>query len=313
MRTLSLAEGEPEVSAVGLGCNNFGVNPWGHYLPYERCEAVVHAALNAGYTLFDTADVYGHGESEEFLGRALGARRDAVFIATKFGYPMPDAPAATPGTRRYVRWAIERSLRRVGTDRVDLLQMHRADPDVPIDETLGHLKELVDEGKVRLVGVSGFSADQLATAYAAGLRENAARVVSCMMHYSLVTRVAEDELIPACIDYGITVLPYFPLESGLLTGKYSRGCAPDGARLTDHAADIPETTWTLLEELRMFAHERDISLIELAIGGLAAMPGVGPVVVGATKPEQVRENAKAIGWSPVPADLEALKRLRAKA
>jgi aryl-alcohol dehydrogenase-like predicted oxidoreductase len=313
MRTGALLEGGPDVSAVGLGCNNFGLNPWGQYLSYERCESVVHAALDAGYTLFDTADVYGAGESEAFLGRALGSRRDDVLIATKFGYPMPDAPSVTPGTHQYVRWAIEGSLRRLRTDHVDLFQIHRVDEQVPIDETLGFLQQLVDEGKVRLVGVSGFSADQLVEAASAGRRHGAAQIVSCMMHYSLITRAPEDELIPVCIARGLAALPYFPLESGLLTGKYSRGCTPAGARLTDEAADITEATWGLIEQLRTFAHERDISLIELAIGGLAAMPAVGPVIAGATKPEQVRQNARAADWLPVPGDLEALRRLCAAA
>lgn len=309
MRTISLTEAGPDVSALGLGCNNFGHNPFGTFVDFERSAAVVRAALDEGYTLFDTADVYGGGESEAFLGRALGDARDQVLIATKFGYPMPNAPDARPGSRAYVRWAIGRSLQRLGTDHVDLYQMHRPDPETPITETFGALQELVGEGKVRYLGASGFSADQLQAAVSASDQLGIARVVTCMTRYSLLSRAAEAEIVPTCIALGIRIHPYFPLESGLLTGKYVRGRATTEGRLKDQAADIGDPVWDGVEALGAFADRRGLSLLTVALGGLAAMPGVGVVVAGATRPEQVVVNAKAIDWMPSAADVDELRRL----
>jgi aryl-alcohol dehydrogenase-like predicted oxidoreductase len=304
-----LTDAGPAISALGLGCNNFGHNPFGTFVDFERTASVVHAALDEGCTIFDTADVYGAGESETYLGKALGAGREHVLIATKFGYPMPDAPDARPGSRTYVRWAIERSLERLATDHVDLFQMHRPDPETPIADTLGALQELVEEGKVRYIGAAGFSAGELDAAVSASEALGVARFVSCMTRYSLLSREAEAELVPACVALGIRVHPYFPLESGLLTGKYERGRPPPDGRLKERTADIAGPVWDGLEALQAFADHRGVPLLSVAIGGLAAMPGVGPVIAGATRPEQVAANALAIDWLPSASDVEELKGL----
>jgi aryl-alcohol dehydrogenase-like predicted oxidoreductase len=309
VRTIELTSGGPEISELGLGCNNFGHNPFGTFVDYECSAAVVQAAVEAGYTFFDTADVYGAGDSETYLGRALGGDRASVVVATKFGYPMPDAPDALPGSRDYIRWAVHGSLRRLGTDYLDLCQMHRTDPDTPIAETLGALQELVVEGKVRHIGAAGFTADDLVAAAAAAHQLGIAGFVTCMTRYSLLSREAEAMLIPACVELGIRIHPYFPLESGLLTGKYTRGDPNVAGRLKERAAAIPVEVWDSLDGLRAFADRRGVPMLAVALGGLAAMPGVGPVVAGATRPEQVVANAKAIGWRPSAADLEQLRAL----
>jgi aryl-alcohol dehydrogenase-like predicted oxidoreductase len=312
MRTISLFEGGPEVSALGFGCNNFGHNPFSNFVPYERCEPVVHAALDLGYTLFDTADVYGAGESEEYLGRAIGWRRAEVMVCTKFGgrRDLPGAPDVPKGSPTYVRWAIEGSLRRLGTDYVDLFQIHDPDPITPIEETLGALGELVEEGKVRYVGVASFSAEQLENAVNASKEKGLPFPISSMTHYSLLSRMHEDEVIPACERLGIRVHPWFVLESGLLTGKFRRGeQGPDGARFNPLAEKLQDEHWDALERLGAFAEARGISMLELAIGGIAAMPAVGVVIVGASTPEQAAANIEAREWEPTAADLEELRAL----
>ena len=293
MRMRSLGEGGPDVSVVGLGTNNFGGR-----IDYDQSLAVIEAALDAGITLVDTADIYG--DSEEYIGRALEGRRDRVVLATKFGKPLAGAPELPRGSRDYIRWAVERSLGRLRTDVIDVYQMHEPDERTPIEETLAALEELVEEGKVRYLGSSNFSARQI--------EEAGARFVSAQNQYSLVEREAEDEILPVCERLGIGMLPFFPLASGLLTGKYTRGVEATEGRLAGR--EIPEARWDRLEALQSFAAERGAPLLAVAIGGLAAMPAVASVIAGATKPEQVYANAKAGEWEPSSADLEALKALR---
>jgi aryl-alcohol dehydrogenase-like predicted oxidoreductase len=284
--------GSLEVSVVGLGCNNFGMR-----IDAEASARVVHAALDAGVTFFDTADIYGATESEVFLGRALAARRNSAVVATKFGMRV-DAKrqAARP---EYVRQALEDSLRRLGTDRIDLYQLHQPDPTVPIADTLGALDQLVRAGKVREIGCSNFSAAQLREASSA-VAPGAARFASVQNEFSLVNREAEREVLPECERLGMMFLPYFPLASGLLTGKVRRGApAPAGTRLTqDWAATRFATDDKLAtaEALEAFARSRHHSLLELAISWLLSHPIVASVIAGATSPEQVRQNVAAAGW-----------------
>jgi len=298
------------VSVVGLGCNNFGGR-----IDADRAQAVVDAAVDAGITLFDTADVYRgeHGSSEELLGKALGSRRDEVVVATKFGADMkgdngPDW--GVRGSRRYIRKAVEASLRRLGTDWIDLYQLHTPDPVTPIEETLAALSELVAEGKVRYLGHSNLAGWQVVDADWVAQTSGTERFISAQNRYSLIDRSAEDELIPACEHLGIGVLPYFPLESGLLTGKYRRGeAAPDGTRLAKLPERLAAADFDLIEALETFAAERDLTMLEVAIGGLAAQPAVASVIAGATRPEQVAENVAAGAWQPAPEDLAALDEL----
>jgi len=302
MRSRTLGDGGPEVSVVGLGTNNFGPR-----IDYEQSRSVVDAALDAGVTLFDTADIYGQGTSEEHIGRALEGRRDSVLIATKFGKPMHERPEERRGSRDYIRWAVESSLRRLRTDVIDVYQMHEPDEGTPIEETLGALHELVAEGKVRYIGSSNYSAEQIERADRIAGERNLTRFVAAQNEYSLLERDAEDELLPACERLGIGVLPFFPLASGLLTGKYRRGeQAPEG-RLAGR--EIPAERWDRVERLQRYADERNVSLLAVAIGGLAAMPAIASVIAGATKPEQVRANVEAGAWEPSAEDLEALKAL----
>ncbi|MHB8471073.1 MAG: aldo/keto reductase [Gaiellaceae bacterium] len=303
MRTRTLGDGGPEVAVVGLGTNNFGGR-----CDYDRSLAVIDAALEAGITLFDTADIYTQGKSEEFIGRALEGRRDRVVLATKFGKPMEARPDERRGSRDYVRWAVEASLSRLRTDVIDVYQLHEPDPGTPIEETLGALDELVREGSVRWFGSSNFSAAQIEAADRVAHDRGFARFVSAQNHYSLVEREVEDEVLPACERLGIGMLPFFPLASGLLTGKYVRGREATDGRLAGR--EIPEEHWERLETLERYAAERDVSLLELAIGGLAAMPAVTSVIAGATEPEQVRANVAAGAWQPTADELAALRALR---
>ena len=295
------------VSTVGLGCNNFG-----RRLDAARTDAVVNAAVDAGITLFDTADVYHgeHGFSEELLGKALGARRDEVVIATKFGGDMHGANGpdwGVRGSRRYIRKAVESSLQRLGTDWIDLYQLHVPDPVTPIEETLAALTELVAEGKVRYIGSSQFAAWQVVDADWAARTAGLEHFISAQNRYSLLEREVEDELAPACEHLGLGILPFFPLSSGLLTGKYKRGAeAPDGTRLATQPERLAQADFDRIEALEMFAAERDLTLIDVAIGGLAAQPAVASVIAGATTPEQIAQNVAAGMWDPTAADLAAL-------
>jgi aryl-alcohol dehydrogenase-like predicted oxidoreductase len=303
MRTRTLGAGGPEVSVVGLGTNNFG-----RRIDYEQSLAVLDAALDAGVTVVDTADIYGQGKSEEFIGRALEGRRDRVVIATKFGMRMDERPDESRGRPEYVRWAVEGSLRRLRTDVIDVYQFHEPDPSTPVEETLGVLDELVREGKVRWIGSSNFSAEQIEEAERISRDRGLARFVSVQNEYSLVEREAEDEVLPACERLGIGFLPYFPLASGLLTGKYRRGEPATEGRLAGR--DIPRERWERVEVLQRFADSRGIPLLDVAIGGLLARPAVTSVIAGATKPEQVRANAAAGAWQPGGPDVEELRALR---
>ena len=303
MRTRLLGVGGPEVPVVGLGTNNFGGR-----IDFEQSLAVIDAALEAGVTLIDTADIYGQGTSEEFIGRALEGRREGVLIATKFGKPMDETQEERRGSPDYIRWAVEGSLRRLRTDVIDLYQMHEPDPATPIAETLGALSDLVHEGKVRWIGSSNFSAQQIEAAEEVSRGAGFHRFVSVQNHYSLVERDQEDEVLPVCEKLGLGFLPYFPLASGLLTGKYRRGEAATEGRLAGR--EIPEARWDRAEALQRYADERGVTLLEVAVGGLLAMPAVSCVIAGATKPEQVRANGAAAAWEPSEADLEALRVLR---
>jgi aryl-alcohol dehydrogenase-like predicted oxidoreductase len=298
------------VSVVGLGCNNFG-----RRIDLEATRAVVDAALDVGVTFFDTADVYG--ESETFLGETLQGRRDQVVLGTKFGNSLRGALGddhGARGSRWYIRRAVERSLRRLRTDYIDLYQMHRPDPRTPIAETLAALTELVREGKVRYVGHSNFAPWQAADADWTARSRGYERFVSAQDEYSLVERDVEAELVPALQHYGLGLLPYFPLANGLLTGKYKRGAGrPVGTRLhsPDYDSYLTAERFDLVESLERYAQERALTLLDVAIGGLAARPTVDSVIAGATKPEQIRANAAAGAWTPGAEDLAALETLLA--
>ena len=294
--------GSLEVSVVGLGCNNFGTR-----LDEAATARVVHAALDRGIDLFDTADTYGRGQSETFLGRALGTRRDEAVIATKFGMRMDDERrGAHPD---YVRRAAEDSLRRLGTDHIDLYQIHEPDPAVPIADTLGALDDLVRAGKVREIGCSNFSAAQIREADDIARKRRAARFVSVQNQYSLLHREPESGVLAECERVGAGLLPYYPLANGLLTGKYRRGePPPEGTRLADprRAEQFSEDRLARMEALRAFAKSRGHELLELAFSWLLARPVVASVIAGATKPEQVAGNVAAAGWKLSAADLEAI-------
>ena len=303
MRTRTLGSSGPDVSVVGLGCNNFGsrVND-------EGTREVVDAALEAGITLLDTADVYGNrGGSESALGKALKGRRERVVLATKFGHAMTDDAPPNRGSREYIRQAVEASLRRLQTDWIDLYQYHRPDGITPIEETLGALNELVDEGTVRFIGSSNLDGRQVVEADDVAKDRGWARFVSAQNEYSFLERGAEEELLPTAERLEIGVLPYFPLASGLLTGKYRRGRpAPAGTRLALRPERLTDDAFDTIEALESFAESRGVSLLDVAIGGLAAQPAIASVIAGATKPEQVRANAAAGDWQLSPGDLAAL-------
>jgi aryl-alcohol dehydrogenase-like predicted oxidoreductase len=301
VRTRRIPGTELEASVVGLGCNNFGGR-----IDEAASRAVIDAALDAGVTLLDTADVYGGGGgSEEIIGRALDGRRDRVVLATKFGHDLGTGEQAR-GSRDYVRRAVEASLRRLRTDRIDLYQYHRPDGVTPVDETLGALDELVGEGKVVAIGSSNFTAALAEEARDAAEARGLVRFVTEQSHYSWLRRDAERELLPACERLGIGFIPYFPLASGLLTGKVTRDRpAAPGTRL--HGREVDSADLDRVERLQALAGELGVSLLELAIGGLAAQPAVLSVIAGATRPEQVRANAAAGGWEPTADELAAIR------
>ncbi|MFD1053246.1 aldo/keto reductase [Terrabacter terrigena] len=293
------------VSTVGIGCNNFG-----RRVDQDGTNAVVRQAIESGVTLFDTADIYGLGASEEMLGLALGSERENVVVATKFGMDMQGSNGpdwGVRGSRRYIRKAVEASLRRLGTDWIDLYQLHRPDPRTPIDETLTALDELVREGKVRYIGSSNFTGWQVVDADWTARAAGAARFVSAQNEYSLLERDVEEELVPACEHVGVGLLPFFPLASGLLTGKYRRGeSAPTGTRLAGLPDRLAAADWDTIERIEAYAVQRDLRPIDVAIGGLAAQPAVASVIAGATRPEQVVENVRAALWQPTAQDLAEL-------
>ncbi len=300
MRTRKI--GSLEVSVVGLGCNNFGGR-----IDYDASAAVVHSALDAGITFFDTADIYGGTRSEEFLGRALGPRRDDIVLATKFGMQIDaEHKGAKPD---YVHSALEASLRRLQTDHVDLYQLHAPDPETPIAETLGALDECIRAGKVREIGCSNFTVEQLREAEGAA-PEGSARFVSVQNEFSLLRRRAEGDVLPECERAGLSFLPYFPLASGVLTGKYRRGQAPPaGTRLSgvkQNEGPLSDDVLVVVERLTEFAESRNRTMVELAIAWIAAHEPVASVISGATSAEQVHANVAAGDWDLGEDDLAAI-------
>ena len=299
------------VSVVGLGTNNFGMK-----LDLEQSRAVLHAALDHGINLIDTADSYG--ESERRIGEILQGARDDVVIATKFGSDVRRLGGdngedwGARGSRRYIRRAVEQSLRRLRTDWIDLYQLHRPDPATPIEETLSALDDLVHEGKIRYLGHSNFTGWQTADAEWTARTRNLERFISAQNEYSLLRRGIEADLVPALEHYGIGLLPYFPLASGLLTGKYKRGVpAPEGSRIQAWGREsaLTDAAFDIVEQLEDFAAQRSITLLDVAIGGLAAQPAVSSVIAGATSPEQVEANVRAGRWQPTAEDLAEIDRI----
>lgn len=297
------------VSVVGLGTNNLGLK-----LDMAASREVVHAALDAGITLFDTADAYG--PSEERLGELLDRHRENVVVATKFGVDVRRRGLSNGedwgarGSRRYIVRAVEASLRRLRTDWIDLYQMHRPDPGTPIEETLSALDDLVRAGKVRYIGCSRFAAWQLADAEWTARARHLERFISAQNEYSWLRRDIEPDLVPALQHYGVGLLPFYPLASGLLTGKYRRGePPPDGSRIKDwgEESSLTDDAFDVLEALEYFAQTRGVTLLDIAIGGLAAQPAVASVIAGATSPDQVAHNVAAGAWQPSEDDLVELR------
>jgi len=309
MRFRRLGRSGLVVSVVGIGCNNFG-----RKVDDAGTKAVVDAAIDSGINLFDTADIYGnpHGASELALGKALQGRRDDVVIASKFGMDMQGANGAdhgARGARRYIAKAVEASLRRLGTDYIDLYQMHAPDAETPIEETLSALDDLVTAGKVRYLGNSNFSGWQIADADWTARTGGRTPFISAQNEYSWLKRGIETDVIGACERFGLGMLPFFPLASGLLTGKYQRDApAPAGGRLSEerYAGRLAGAPWDTIEAIEAFAKARGLGMLDVAIGGLAAQPAVTSVIAGATQPEQVTANAAAADWVPSEADLAEL-------
>jgi len=296
-----------QTSVVGLGCNNFG-----RRLDQAQTRAVLDAAIEAGITFLDTADRYGDTLSESFMGEALKGRRDQVVLATKFGLDLGDdsAPSSPRGGAEYIHYAIENSLRRLQTDFIDVYWYHRPDGVTPIGDTLEALDGLVKEGKIRAIGASNFSAEMIQEADSIAGERGLTPFTAIQNEYSLLVREAEADVIPLCEHLGIAFIPYFPLASGLLTGKYERGAAaPTGTRLAGRDQVATDAQWDTVEALTAYADQRDLTLTQVAIGALLAQPAVPSVIAGATNPEQIAANAAAAAWSPSAADLEALKQL----
>jgi aryl-alcohol dehydrogenase-like predicted oxidoreductase len=309
MQMRTLGRSGLKVSSVGLGCNNFGGR-----LDFDATKRVVDKAFDLGITLFDTADMYGNGGgSETLLGRLLGERRKEIVLATKVGWAMPDDERKQGASRRYIMQAVEDSLRRLQTDWIDLYQLHRPDPVTPIEETLRAFDDLVHQGKVRYIGCSNLPAWQVVEAQWTSRQLNLHRFICCQDEYSLLVRGLERELLPAVEAYGLGLLPFFPLASGMLTGKYRKGApAPQGTRLagTKGLADRFLTSANLdtVERLERVAAERGHTLIELAFGWLLSHRAIPSVIAGATKPEQLDANVKAAGWQLTADDLAAVDR-----
>ncbi len=310
MKERTLGSAGPKVSLLGLGCNNFGGR-----IDREASRAVIAKALDLGITLFDTADVYGErGGSETLLGEFLGPRRKTIVLASKFGSPMDDAGTLKGGSRRYLMSAVEASLKRLRTDWIDLYQLHRFDTATPMEETLRALDDLVKAGKVRHVGVSQTAAWQLVGMQWTARQQGLVPVATCMTEYSLLVRDAERELVPAMQAYGAGLLPFYPLASGFLTGKYRKDAPmPEGARLTKgkrySERFMTEENWRVMARLEGFCNARGCTLLQLAFGWLAAQPVVSSVIAGATKPEQLEANARAVQFELSPQDLAEIDRL----
>jgi aryl-alcohol dehydrogenase-like predicted oxidoreductase len=293
------------VSGLGIGCNAFG-----RRIDQEQTTAVVEAALDNGVNFFDTADSYAQGASETMLGKALGGRRDEAVIATKFGMDMggtyPGA-LANRASRGYVARAVEGSLARLGTDHIDLYQLHTPDRITPVEETLEALSGLVRAGKVRYIGCSNLASWEVADAALVAEAIGSEHFVTAQNEYSLYNRSAEAELVPALEHYGMSLLPYFPLAYGLLTGKYAKADrAPEGTRLATETARFDNADWDVVEGFRAFAEDRGITMLDVALGGLRAQPAVDTVIAGVTRPEQVAANARAVQWTPSAEDLDAI-------
>jgi aryl-alcohol dehydrogenase-like predicted oxidoreductase len=308
LNTRALGYSGVEVTEVGLGCNNFG-----RRLDLEGTRAVLHAARQAGITFWDTADIYGgQGASEELMGQVMEGRWDGIVLATKFGMDMRDGETAR-GSAAYVRKAIAGSLRRLRTDRIDVYWYHQPDGITPIAETLQALHELVSAGTVGAIGASNFSAAQLQEADDVARERGLTRFTAVQNEYSLLQREAEADVLPLCERLDLGFVPYFPLARGLLTGKYRRGeAAPAGTRLAEREQVATDAQFAQIEALTAFARERDLQLIDVAIGALLAAPAVGSVIAGATKPEQIHANAAAARWTPSGDDLVALRAALAK-
>lgn len=309
MELRNLGSSGPQVSVVGLGCNNFGGR-----IDLEASRPVIHKALDVGITLFDTADIYGNsGGSEEILGQVIGDRRKDIILATKFGMQMAGDDAKKGASRHYIMSAVEDSLRRLRTDWIDLYQLHEPDPNTPLEETMMALNDLVVAGKVRAIGVSNMPAAQVVESLELSENRGFAPFVCCQDEYSLVVREPEKELMPMMEKHGLGLLPYFPLASGLLTGKYKGGARPEGTRITssERLRDrvMTDKNIRIAEELDAFASARGHSMLELAFSWLIAHPVVSSVIAGATKPEQVEANAKAASWKLTADEMAEIERI----
>jgi aryl-alcohol dehydrogenase-like predicted oxidoreductase len=304
-----LGDSEIKVTVAGLGCNNFGMR-----LSEAASVRVVHAALDLGINFFDTSDSYSMGQSEHHLGVALKGRRDQAIVLTKFGSPAdPDDPSYRGASPDHVRRAVERSLRNLDTDYIDVYMLHRPDPDTPIEATLEALDRLVREGKVRVIANSNFAGWQIADADWVSRTRGLARFVAAENHYSLLERSVEREVVPACRRFGLSLIPFFPLGSGLLTGKYRRGHpAPEGTRLSAGPAGarmLTDRNFDIAEGVEALAAQRGVQPAAVALGWLAARPDVCSVIAGATSPEQVRANFEATGWAPSDEDAAEIDRI----
>ena len=293
-----------DISVVGIGCNSFG-----RRLDEETSRPVIHAALDAGITFFDTAEIYGDGLSEEFIGRALDGRRDEVILATKFGLRTINVPGKARGSRANAMAAVDKSLKRLRTDHIDLYQFHMPDPTVPIADTLGAMNEMVIAGKVRLIGCSNFSADQMREAIKTAKEMGLKSFVTAQNQWSVLDRDIEKYLVPVCAENSIGILPYYPLAKGLLTGKYRRNeVAPDGSRLAG-SSDLSGADFDVLEALAAFAAARGFNLLTLAVSWLASQPTVVSVISGVARVEQLTQNVAAAGWKITADDLAQIDRI----
>ena len=301
------------VSLVGLGCNNFGMR-----LDLEQTRAVVDRAFDLGITLFDTADMYGgRGGSETQLGKILGHRRKDIVLASKFGMAMSDDGTKIGASRRYIMSAVEDSLRRLKTDWIDLYQLHQPDPLTPLDETMQALDDLVTQGKIRYIGCSNLPSWQVVESQWISKSMGLNRFVSCHDEYNILNRNVEAELIPAMQKYGCGLLPYFPLASGLLTGKYKRTEMPEGARLTDmptfaNRIYLTDENFDIVDNLNKFAHKTGHSILELAFGWMASRPTTASIIAGATKPEQIDANVAAVNWVLSQSEIDEVNKISAR-
>ena len=301
------------VSLVGLGCNNFGMR-----LDLEETRAVVDRAFDRGITLFDTADMYGgRGGSETQLGKILGHRRKEIVLASKFGMAMSDDGTKIGASRRYIMSAVEDSLKRLKTDWIDLYQLHQPDPLTPLDETMRALDDLVTQGKVRYIGCSNLPSWQVVESQWLSKSMGLSKFVSCQDEYNILNRNIEEELIPAMQKYGCGLLPYFPLASGLLTGKYKQTAMPAGARLTDmptfaNRIYLTEENFEIVDKLNAFAKEAGHNILELAFGWMASRPTTASIIAGATRPEQIDANVEAIGWVMSQSEIDEVDKISAK-